>query len=91
MEIGGSVARSRLSRPVGADLSTVDQGVSRPGLEELHEPLSDVELLDPVEEVEEAAGVDDGDLAAQAVHAFVVGVQHVACYKGRAQGDSILE
>lgn len=82
---------SRLSRPVGADLSTVDQGVSRSGLQELYKTLSNVELLDPIEEVEEAAGVNDCDLAAEAVHAFVIGVQHVARNKRRAEGDSILE
>lgn len=66
-------------------MTAVNQCVSRAGLEEFDQALAHVELLNPVEEVEEAAGMDDGDLAAQAGELLVVGIEHVTGNKGDAE------
>lgn len=59
-------------------MPAIDESVPGAWLEEAHQTLPDEKLLRPVEEVEEAAGVDDGDFAAQLVEAIVVRIDHVA-------------
>lgn len=76
---------------VRPDLAAIYHRVSRPGLKKFNQSLPHVQLLNPVEEVEEAAGVDKGDLAAQCVQLLVLGIQHVACNKRRTEQVSILK
>lgn len=76
---------------VRPDLAAIYHGVSRPGLEKFNQSLPDIQLLNPVEEVEEAAGVNEGDLAAQNVHLPILGIQHVACNKRCTEQVSILK
>jgi hypothetical protein len=76
---------------VRADLATIYQRIFGAGLKEFDDTLANVKLLNPVEEVKEAACVNHGDLATQQSHLLVGGIEHIARNKCCAEGVPVLE
>lgn len=76
---------------VRSDLAAIYHRVSRPRFQKLDQTLPHIQLLNPVKKVEEAPGVDEGDLAAQGVQLLVLGIQHIACNKRCTEQVSILK
>jgi hypothetical protein len=66
---------------VRADLATIYQCIFGAGLKEFDNALANVKLLNPVEEVEKAAGMNHRDLAAQRSHFLVGRIKHIASNK----------